>query len=498
MVEDKSLKNQPIVITGMHRSGTSLTASILQKAGVDIGRELLAAGKGNEIGHFEDVEFLSLHQEFLTSQGISPEGWTTISKVSVPEQLASKAKHLLDKRLKKPMIWGWKDPRTVLFLDFWHQLMPYTKFLFVYRSPWEVVDSLFTRGDPVFTNNPKFALEVWAAYNASILDFYTRNSECSLLVHTESLRDIDNTLIPILSKKLDVTLNSISERIYKKDAMHREINNTHRPALLIRYYPDVLELYKRINDAADLPAQSNIFEHHFSSSADSYDDWVFQDWLMSRRYLVSKQQTEVELQDTQLELQQSQSELLQTQSDLQQTQAELQHSESELQLTESELRLTESELQLTRFELQQAQFELQQSQPVVQQAQSSLQQSQTELQQTQAELQQTQAELHQTQSKLHQTQSKLQQAQSKLQQAQSELQQAQSGLQHTQSDLQHTQSELQKAQYGWRQTQSELTQAQTESESFQQIIQSMETSKFWKLRKNWFQLKGLIGLADPE
>ena len=38
---------QPIIITGMHRSGTSLAASLLQSMGVDIGDELVGAMRGN-------------------------------------------------------------------------------------------------------------------------------------------------------------------------------------------------------------------------------------------------------------------------------------------------------------------------------------------------------------------------------------------------------------------------------------------------------------------
>ena len=46
-----------LVVTGMHRSGTSMVAAYLQQAGVSIGRNLIGPAPGNPRGHFEDRDF---------------------------------------------------------------------------------------------------------------------------------------------------------------------------------------------------------------------------------------------------------------------------------------------------------------------------------------------------------------------------------------------------------------------------------------------------------
>ena len=56
-----------LVITGMHRSGTSLIAAILREAGVHLGDQLIGADTGNIRGHFEDVDFVQFHQTVLRS-----------------------------------------------------------------------------------------------------------------------------------------------------------------------------------------------------------------------------------------------------------------------------------------------------------------------------------------------------------------------------------------------------------------------------------------------
>ncbi|MEM9149672.1 MAG: hypothetical protein AAGB19_04380, partial [Cyanobacteria bacterium P01_F01_bin.3] len=37
---------QPVIITGMHKSGTSLTSSVLQASGIHIGKNLMGPGPG--------------------------------------------------------------------------------------------------------------------------------------------------------------------------------------------------------------------------------------------------------------------------------------------------------------------------------------------------------------------------------------------------------------------------------------------------------------------
>src|SRR5918992_2547249 len=60
-----------VIICGMHRSGTSLVASVLREAGLDIGREEFVPGLGQPRGHFEDHDFYHLHEAMLAAAGRS-------------------------------------------------------------------------------------------------------------------------------------------------------------------------------------------------------------------------------------------------------------------------------------------------------------------------------------------------------------------------------------------------------------------------------------------
>ena len=70
-----------LIVTGMHRSGTSFVASLLAAWNVRIGDRLLPADRGNPCGYFEDVDFLELNRRILVActppeDGHRDWGWT--------------------------------------------------------------------------------------------------------------------------------------------------------------------------------------------------------------------------------------------------------------------------------------------------------------------------------------------------------------------------------------------------------------------------------------
>lgn len=71
-----------IIVTGMHRSGTSLTASFLKAIGVNVGDNFFPADRHNIKGYFEDLDFLEFQRTVLADccprreRGTPDWGWT--------------------------------------------------------------------------------------------------------------------------------------------------------------------------------------------------------------------------------------------------------------------------------------------------------------------------------------------------------------------------------------------------------------------------------------
>jgi len=363
-----------IIITGMHRSGTSLTTSLLESSGLNIGKRLMGKDPGNIKGHFENLDFVDFHKKVLSSQGISKEGWSLENNIQVQEQYVNKAK-LMVKENAVLGNWGWKDPRTTLFLNFWADLLPQANFLFVYRSPWEVVDSLYRRGDEIFYSNPNFALKIWINYNKSILDFYNQFSERCALLDIKNIVKDPIVLSKLVKQKLDVTLDDPKINIYDRSLLNGQVSNSHRPKLMEYFFPEAVDLYYELEAKSDIKSYSQL-ELETSHHPTRFIDWVFQDWLDIRKI---ERNSNLELQHSQSQLEKAQVELQHSQSQLEKTQVELQHSQSQLEKTQVELQHSQSQLEKTQVELQHSQSHLEKTQVQLQHSQSHLEKTQVQL-----------------------------------------------------------------------------------------------------------------------
>src|SRR5262245_66499402 len=64
-----------VLTTGMHRSGTSMVAAMVERAGVDMGGGFPAPDHGNPHGYFEDHSMLKWQRQLLTDAvGSEPVG----------------------------------------------------------------------------------------------------------------------------------------------------------------------------------------------------------------------------------------------------------------------------------------------------------------------------------------------------------------------------------------------------------------------------------------
>lgn len=218
-----------ICITGMHRSGTSLTASWLQACGlkVDSGR-LMGSDVGNVKGHFEDEDFVDFHSKILRDNISQSNGW--IINEDFILRIAREDQIQLDKiknRRNDNEQWGWKDPRTVAFLDLWKEELPELKFLFVWRPAIDVIESLIKRSQKaskdVFKINKERAYKTWCWYNIQLLKFHRKHPENSILISTESLIKKDELVYHILKKKFDLELNYYDiNSLFKKDLFNKK------------------------------------------------------------------------------------------------------------------------------------------------------------------------------------------------------------------------------------------------------------------------------------
>lgn len=171
--------NRPVVIIGMHRSGTSLVAKVLHEAGINMGVER----DHNE----ESLPFLSINQKMMSESGNS---WIDPLKNDAQYHSPELALSMYVNHFKidpndyalggKPrswylkfahnMPWGFKDPRNTFTLKAWLELFPNAKVIHVTRHPAAVADSLARRNEidgevhDERLNDLQFNLNLWKVY----------------------------------------------------------------------------------------------------------------------------------------------------------------------------------------------------------------------------------------------------------------------------------------------------------------------------------------------
>lgn len=211
--------SSPLIISGMHRSGTSLTGALLNKSGLYLGARVNPAALDNPLGYYENLDFVRLHERIFHSYGHPSEGW--FLQPIMPSAFFDDAQEVLRSNATAQP-WGFKDPRAALMLDFWSEVSPAANFLFIVRPPWQVADSLFRRGDEIFAGNPGFALQVWCAYNAAILDFFTRNQTRCLIASLDYVVESPRSFITALNEKFKMALIAPSHSVYQESLLQRK------------------------------------------------------------------------------------------------------------------------------------------------------------------------------------------------------------------------------------------------------------------------------------
>ncbi|MFC1791162.1 sulfotransferase [Gemmatimonadota bacterium] len=188
----RSAQTPPILVVGMHRSGTTLLARILSQAGVFMGRPVTA--RTHESPFFVDINetiFALAHAywdqpapvfDLITSGthhrlghalgGICSSPWI-FSYLGWKKYRRYRSLYSLNRP------WGWKDPRNTFTLPLWLQVFPDAKVIHIVRNGVDVGQSLVVRAratmhldrvSSVKCLSLPGAFEVWRQYVQAGLD----------------------------------------------------------------------------------------------------------------------------------------------------------------------------------------------------------------------------------------------------------------------------------------------------------------------------------------
>ena len=181
----KDKQGVPIIVLGMHRSGTSLVAGLLHRIGVSMGTRLLPADQFNPGGYFEDEDFLWINKGILENAGgmwYDPPSLEKVQKSQKKFLKALKTTIASKRAYAGTRAWGWKDPRNCLTCWTFWEFVPDARYIVVIRNPDSICKSLLK----AYGNKTNWKKLV-DLYYKSVDDFLTSHANMSINVIYEEL-----------------------------------------------------------------------------------------------------------------------------------------------------------------------------------------------------------------------------------------------------------------------------------------------------------------------
>lgn len=260
------MRKDPIILLGMHRSGTTLLSEFLSRFGILLGSSLDV--------HHESVFFKDINDWILQ---VAHSTWDMPINVQylleqpmarrkveneLYEQVNSHRFWLSYVGLKNTfkfygnskIMWGWKDPRTTLTWPIWHNLFPQARYIFIYRNGVDVANSLKVREGKRLSAihnktlslrcaNIERAFELWEEYNHIFYEYLHEYPNMPLLhiCYEKLLEDPKNKIEKIISF---LGLNLDKSKI---SAICEIINMS--PRYRFGKDPALLEVYQKVKDS---------------------------------------------------------------------------------------------------------------------------------------------------------------------------------------------------------------------------------------------------------
>jgi hypothetical protein len=160
-----------VFVVGMHRSGTSATARLVNLLGVPIGEhaDLKSPSDANATGYWESDSLTAFNDRLLRFLGGS---WAAPPNLAPGwEDAPEMAGHLELGRSLFGCVhdterWVWKDPRTCVTLPFWLRALGAPSAVVVtHRNPLEIAASL----PPRYEVDKRLALATWERYMRAVI-----------------------------------------------------------------------------------------------------------------------------------------------------------------------------------------------------------------------------------------------------------------------------------------------------------------------------------------
>lgn len=271
-----------LLVLGMHRSGTSLLASLLAELGCSGPVTLMPANENNKNGYFESLPIYHLNDDILKEAGSYWNDWRSVNmrriSSSRKEYFKEKAKKIVKEEFLNNNIIYIKDPRICKLLPFWQTVLGELGFriLFIntHRNPVDVSASLHKRDEI----DLGLGLLVWLRYVLEAENF-SRGNKRFFTSYSEVLADplkVANSINECF-QILPLYSTENLERLVDTNLLHHrtsinETINDHKIPVMIRETLSIFEKWVLYGECSDDYVVLDKYFDYFNGTSELFSD----------------------------------------------------------------------------------------------------------------------------------------------------------------------------------------------------------------------------------
>ena len=257
-------RKDPVILLGIHRSGTSLLAELLTDMGIFMGRKQNAhieawhfLNNNKKILDFSHADwdiptvFESLLKSEKTTEAVLEFMKSETTDKKMIRQFFGNKLALKERIQPSHRFWGWKDPRTSITFPLWNKIYPEANFILVLRNGVDVANSMTVREDDKLTNIHSKAtstrcqtleesFKVWEEYN----DFFEKHQDqiapgkLLIIKYEDLLKNCPENLKRIAAF---IDLKNADEKI---EEASKKVNPEHASKFQLK--PELLSFYESV------------------------------------------------------------------------------------------------------------------------------------------------------------------------------------------------------------------------------------------------------------
>lgn len=215
-------RRNAVIVLGMHRSGTSALARVLNLLGCDVPATLVEKDHFNVTGYWESLRISRLNDQMLESGGSTWHDWQKFNpdwfESAVADSFAEQAAEALRDEFGKSRLFVLKDPRISVLLPFWRRVFAAMDIeplcIQTLRDPVEIAGSLGARNGFGITRS----LLIWLRYTLEA-ERGSRDLQRFFTSYDQLLQD-PRKLISQSETSLNLLWPRKSERVFGEIANH--------------------------------------------------------------------------------------------------------------------------------------------------------------------------------------------------------------------------------------------------------------------------------------